>query len=433
MMKKKLFMAVGPLIAAVIIVAILFTTDVHLPLSKKEIEFQATARNYTTLKGEYVRKQILSDDKYIPFYSSSEMAIFDEFHPNMLAEKYNRPYVPYIAGRDAQGALTHFLEIESTKEEHRGKKVVYLMSPNSFQLVTGIPEQFYKTVHSRLEIAHWLLNIEEISTADKFAATRLLSYGVVKNDDLLAPRIKKIEKGESLSTIDTLKLDLKYRILRSEDAFFSNIKTNRFTTKKLPKESEVYGMNNYQYAKEYKMSHLPDNYDLEELDKLAIKIGKESSENNPFGFFDAKYEKDIGKDLNKFKNSRTKTKYTHSVEFSDLQLVLKEFAELEMDPYFIFMPIEKEWGDYTGQPKSERDGVTKKIEHQLKSQGFNNFLAVDDSKPYSHVDGAHAGRQSWLEVDAVLNEFLSSSTKEKIDYKMDDYFFTEEWQKEKVN
>ena len=104
-----------------------------------------------------------------------------------------------------------------------------------------------------------------------------------------------------------------------------------------------------------------------------------------------------------------------------------------MDPYFIFMPIENDWGDYTGQPRAERDGVVKKLEHQLKSQGFNNYLFVDESKPYSHVDGAHGGRQSWVEVDAVLNPFLMEPVNKNINYQMNDYFYSKEWQEEKIN
>ena len=433
MKRKKLLMAVGPLGIALVLVACLLMFDIHLPLSKKEIEYQATARNYSTLKGEYVRNQILSDDTYIPYYSSSEMAIFDEFHPNVLAEKYNRDYRPYIAGRDAQGALTHFLEINSASENHRGKKVVYMMSPNSFQSPKGIPDEFYDTVHSRLELSHWLLDINKPTVSDKYAAERLLSYKTVQKDHLLAPRIKKIQKGETLSNYDELRLGLKYRTLRSEDALFSQIKNNRFMAKELPESNKLKGMNNYQYAKEYKMSHLPETYDLEKLDKLAFEIGKESSANNPFGFFDVKYDQDIGKDLAKFKNSRTKTTYTKSVEFSDFQLVLNEFARLDIEPYFVFMPIEEGWANYTGQPKAERDGVVKKIKHQLNSQGFNNFLVVDGAKKYTHVDGAHAGRRAWLEVDQVLDKFLTAPKEKHLNYTMNDFFYTKEWSQKKLD
>lgn len=427
MKRKKLFMAIGPFFIACVIVNCLLFLDVHLPLSKKEVEFQATARNYSTLKGEYVRNQILSDNTYVPFYSSSEMAIFDEFHPNVLAEKYDRNYRPYIAGRDAQGALTHFLEINTTSEKHRGKKVVYLMSPNSFQSPKGIPDEFYETVHSRLELSHWLLNVEKPTTADKYAADRLLSYKVVQKDSLLAPKLKKVKQGQELSFYDNLRLEVKYRSLRSEDVLFSQIKNNRFVAKEIPEGNQLKGMYNYQYAKKNKMAHLPDVYDLKKLDELAFEIGKKSSKNNQFGFFDLKYEQDIGKDLKKFEKSRTKTTYTKSVEFSDFQLVLNEFARLDIEPYFIFMPIEEEWAEYTGQPKAERDGVVNKIKHQLNSQGFNHFLVVDGSKDYTHVDGAHAGRRAWVEVDAELNKFLTTPKKEKTSYHMNDFFYTEEW------
>lgn len=430
---KKVFLAIGPLLMSGLIVFSLFLFNISPYMSEEEIAYQATARNYSTLKGEYARNKILSDDKYVPFYSSSEMAIFDEFHPSVLAEKYNRSYRPYIAGRDAQGALSHYLEICSTEKKHERKKVVYFMSPNSFMSPEGISDKPYETVHSSMSISHWLLDIKKINKADKYAAKRLLGYKIVKNDELLAPRLKRIQKGEELSKFDRTRLELNYRLLRSEDALFSQFDNSSKSAANVDEMEEQNGLYNFRYAKKNKLPHLPNNYDIDKLDSLAYKIGEETSTNNPFGFFDLKYEKDIGQKLEKFKNSRKKITYTNSLEFSDFQLVLDEFAKLDMDPYFVFMPIEEKWADYTGQSKEEREGVVKKIKYQLNSQGFNNFFVADASKDYSYVDGAHAGRRAWVQVDKKLDAFLTAPKTENTDYKINDYFFSEEWSKVKVN
>lgn len=430
---KKIFFAIGPLLAAGLIIMSIFSFNVSPKMSDEEVAYQATARNYSTLKGEFARSKILSDDKYVPFYSSSEMAIFDEFHPSILAEKYDRSYRPYIAGRDAQGALSHYLQVSTMAKKHEGKKVVYIMSPNSFMSPNGISDKPYETVHSSLSISHWLLDIKKVDETDKYAAKRLLSYKIVKDDTLLAPRIQKIKDGEELSVFDRIRLGINYRWLRSEDALFSQVDNSSNDAGNIDEMNNRNGLYNFRYAEKNKLPHLPDRYDLKELDSLAYKIGEETSTNNSFGFFDLKYEKDIGNKLKDFENSRTNITYTNSLEFSDFQLLLNEFAKLNIEPYFIFMPIEEEWANYTGQSKEERDGVVKKIDYQLKSQGFNNFLVVNGSKKYTHVDGAHAGRRAWVEADGVLNEFLTSPKNTNLDYKINDFFYSKEWSVKKLD
>lgn len=429
---RQFFLAIGPLFTSVLIIMGIFLFNISPHMSEEEIAYQATARNYSTLKGEFARGKILSDDKYIPFYSSSEMAIFDEFHPSLLAEKYNRSYRPYIAGRDAQGALTHYLQVSTMGKQHKGKKVVYLMSPNSFMSPKGISDKPYESVHSSLSISHWLLDIKKVDEADKYAAKRLLSYKIVQDDNLLAPCVQKIKNGEKLSIFNRMRLGANYRWLRSEDALFSQVDNSSSDAGNIEEMNELSGLYNFRYAKKNKLPNLPDEYNLEMLDSLAYNIGKATSTNNTFGFFDLKYEKDIGNKLKDFENSRTNITYTNSLEFSDFQLLLNEFALLDIEPYFIFMPIEEKWANFTGQSKEEREGVVKKIDYQLKSQGFNNFLVVNGTKKYTHVDGAHAGRQSWVEVDSVLNEFLTSSKKASLDYKINDFFYSEEWSKKKL-
>ena len=51
----------------------------------------------------------------------------------------------------------------------------------------------------------------------------------------------------------------------------------------------------------------------------------------------------------------------------------------------------------------------KKIQYQLKSQGFNNVLDLtqDGGKDYFMTDTIHLGWRGWLAVDQKVDPFLT--------------------------
>ena len=75
--------------------------------------------------------------------------------------------------------------------------------------------------------------------------------------------------------------------------------------------------------------------------------------------------------------------------------------------------------------------MAAKMEYQLKSQGFNHVVNMVDKQnvPYFTTDPIHLGWRGWLYMDRSIKPFLESPYKEPT-YKMNDVFYTKEWQKQ---
>ncbi|QIL45786.1 D-alanyl-lipoteichoic acid biosynthesis protein DltD [Vagococcus coleopterorum] len=424
---KKIVLIFGPICFSLLLVVLVFLSGITIGISNSEKEFQSTARNTKQVTGVNIRKNILQDEKYVPVYSSSEMAIFDEFHPSVLAEKYDRDYRLLIAGKDAQGSLTHFLEINSTQNEHKNKKIILIISPNSFGNVGGISNKYYGRYHSPLQIYSWLDSLVSVSDRDVYIAKRLLSYDLVMQDSTIKLILENIAYNKKISSKDKLVSKLHKNVLLSQDSLYSLVEENRFNSMNLDESDTVKGMNNFEYARKFKMKKLPAQDDYDALMNLAYEIGEEEGSNNPFGFFDDKFKRDIGKKLPTYKNSRANYQYTKSQEYSDYELLLSEVARLNMDPLIIIDQNQKKWNDYTGITSDEQTNVIKKLEYQLKKQGFNNYHITKNTYPFGYVDGAHVGRQGWVELDQIIKEFMARDYKAP-EVKIDDYFFSKEWQ-----
>ena len=71
----------------------------------------------------------------------------------------------------------------------------------------------------------------------------------------------------------------------------------------------------------------------------------------------------------------------------------------------------------------------KKIQYQLKSQGFNNVLDLtqDGGKDYFMTVTIHLGWRGWLAVDQKVDPFLTKKTK-PVHYQINDDFYSKEWQ-----
>ena len=71
--------------------------------------------------------------RFIPFFGSSEWIRFDSMHPAVLAEKYNRPYRPYIFwGKQEQLLSISNFGMQQILPEIEEKQAVFVISPQWF-------------------------------------------------------------------------------------------------------------------------------------------------------------------------------------------------------------------------------------------------------------------------------------------------------------
>ncbi len=101
---------------------------------------------------------------------------------------------------------------------------------------------------------------------------------------------------------------------------------------------------------------------------------------------------------------------------------------------FVIPPINARWADYTGLDMNMINDFTRKIEYQLRSQGFEHILDLtqDGAEPYFMEDTIHIGWRGWLKMDQSVAPFLKDLKADPQHYKMNNHFYTKSWQNAKA-
>ncbi len=411
--KKKLFSAVGPFFAAIIIIAAVIYSPINWfsKPSAKAIHKSASSMSVNVLKGNDLKNEAMATNKYLPFFGSSELSRVNEFHPSVLAQKYDRPYEPFLLGAPGTQSLTHFFMLNSMSNELKNKKVVFVISPQWF-VKDGVGDPMFSLFFSPLQTNQWVMNLGSNDINDQYLAKRMLKFSSVRSDTELKAIMKKVRNGEELSDLDKKRAIYNFGILTKEDKLFSKI-----------------GITSKSERIDKKTKLLPDTYDFDSLNKKAYKEGKHSTGNNDFDIADSFYSKRIAPMKGKLEHSQVKFDYTKSPEFSDFQLILNQMAENNIDPMFVIPPVNKLWSDYTGLSTDMLDLFSKKINYQLKSQGFNHVYDYTNkrSEPYFMEDTIHLGWRGWMQMDKDLQLFLKDTSTPN--YKINsEEFLSKEWQ-----
>lgn len=412
--KKKLFTAIGPFVIAVVILGgILFSPLKIGEINNRTIEKASTSMAINVIKGDKIKNAAMETGEYVPFFGSSELSRVNAFHPSVLAEKYDRDYRPFLLGAAGTQSLSQFLMLQSMSNEMYGKKAVFIISPQWF-VKGGVKKEMFSMYFSPLQTYEWLINVNEINESTTYFSKRLLRFPNVQSDTTLKGLLKQVSEGELLTDSQKKSCEVKLRLLSREDELFG-----RFGI--IGKDDRI--------AKDLKQ--LPVTYDNSELDKLAYKIGKKSTSDNEFEISNTFYKK-IAPVKASLKNSQKHFDYRYSPEFGDFQLVLEEMARLKMDVMFVIPPVNEKWSNYTGLSTEMLDGFSKKINHQLKAQGFNNVVDFTDKRGenYFMEDTIHLGWRGWVALDKELAPFLENKESKLPEYHVSDYYFSKEWQRQ---
>ncbi|GEP19932.1 D-alanyl-lipoteichoic acid biosynthesis protein DltD [Pediococcus argentinicus] len=410
-MKKKLWMIFGPLVvAAIVLLGLLFSPFKINRINKTTERQAATSLSPNVLKGEAIKKAALSHKEYVPFFGSSEFSRFDVTHPSVLATKYDRNYQPFLMGAPGTQSLTHYFQMQSINKELTNRKAIVVISPQWF-VKKGTDPKAFSFYFSTLQAANFLLTQKGTYT-EQVAAKRLLSMPSGHANDQVASALQRVADGKKITKFDRFYLKNLYHMARQEDRLFSSIRLSN-NDEKVEKQAK----------------DLPAKDDSKAIEKEAIRQGKEDTTNNDFGIKNDFYKRRLSKKINKFKNFEKDFNYTESPEFADFQMVLNQFAEDHTNVMFIIPPVNEKWAKYTGLSQSMLDGFSMKIKYQLQSQGFNNIvdLSQDGAKPYFMQDTIHLGWTGWLDVDKHIQPFIKDK-QPKPNYKMDNKFYSHKWQ-----
>lgn len=412
-MKKQLWMIFGPIFCAIVAIAILFLSPFFTRTQNDTVWKEASSSMAANvLRGNSIKNAAIGSGEYIPFFGSSELSRIDSFHPSALAKAYDRGYTPFLLGAPGTQSLTQFMMIQSMKDELKGKPVVFIISPQWF-VRDGMKDDYFNAYFSELQAYEWALSLTNVTPSDRYVATRLLSYAKVQKNQAFMNSLAQIEQGKLPSGFSRTRLALETRILSREDQLFSR-----------------FGLLSKQKKIDQAAQKLPKTYDYHELEKLATKQGKKSTSNNTFEIDNQFYQQRVKKNLKRLKGSQKGYNYLSSPEYGDFQLVLNQLAEIQAKPLFIIPPVNEKWQAYTGLSPKMLNGFSKKINYQLKEQGFEHVVDFTQEAriPYFMADTIHLGWRGWLESDRYIEPFLTNPQQEAT-YHLSDEFYSNDWQK----
>lgn len=409
-MLKRLWYIFGSIIISLSVLLLLL---LFLPVNKTHNLYSekkaATALTPIVFKNTALKQQALSDpnNRFVPFFGSSEWTRLDAMHPSVLSEAYNRKYTPFLLGLKGAESLTQYFGMQQIKSEIKNKKAVFVISPQWFVKQGQNPAVF--NFYYASDQGYRFLESAKNTAEDRYAAKRFMK---ISPNSSLSSFMEKIAKGKKLSDFDLWQIKFKKTLAVHEDALFSSFQfSNTFDKVVKP------------HAKS-----LPKPYNPNILYRRAVALGKRGTNSNDLGISNSIFSSQLQNKLAKLKNSQRHFSYVTSPEYNDFQLVLSEFASNNTDVMFVIPPINGKWQAYTGLSKKMYETTVDKIKYQLSSQGFNHIadLSKDGNKPYFMQDTIHLGWTGWLAFDHHVNPFLTRKQK-KTSYKINNYFFSERW------
>ncbi|ANK61505.1 MULTISPECIES: D-alanyl-lipoteichoic acid biosynthesis protein DltD [Loigolactobacillus] len=409
--KGKLWLIFGPVIIAAGLLILLLSLPIGFGHFNSQTEKKAAVSlSPKVFRGRKIKQQAL-ENGYVPFFGSSELSRLDEFHPSVLAAKYHRSYRPFLLGNAGSQSLTHYFTMQNLGTQLKGKKVIFIISPQWFTKEGQRPDAF-GFYYSPLQTIDWIINAKN-DTADRYAAKRLLEMPSGRSSEIGEAALENVEHGKPVSEFQKMFLKFKETILLNEDSLFSRFQLNNNLAKVQKGEKS-----------------LPAHYSISKLNHLAVKVGRRETTNNKLGIKNTFYKTRLsGNRIKDLKDSQTKLDYRRSPEYSDFELVLNQFAKWHVNVQFIIPPINARWADYTGLSIPMIRQTDQKIEYQLRQQGFNNVLDLSDygNEKYFMEDTIHLGWRGWLKVDQTVNPFLTNKQPQP-NYIIQNRFFSKNWQ-----
>lgn len=398
-MKKAFF---APLILAFLVLFILVIIPnkwIENLIPKSRINDAATELNLFMFQGKYIQGKMLESDRYLPMYGSSELSRLDQFHPSNYFRENNEGFTPFLVGRGGTESLIHFLNLSEHIDQLKGKKIVFVLSPQWFQ-PKGADESHFVPNYSTLQGYDLVFNDKIDPKLKKMAIKRLLKYTPVQNDQMLSILYKsEISKNPWKQREASLLKPFAqaYRgVLVKKDLYYTLV--GGFHRHRVI-SSQVKGKS------------------WAQLNMEATEIGAKESKSNKFYVINSQYDK-IKERVPSLKNYKEGATYGKSIEYHDFQLVLDLLKESGAKPLFISIPVNGRWYDYTGFPKIGRTTYYKRIKKQIEAEGFQIAdFSGHEYDPYFMKDTIHIGWKGWVYMDQAIQNFYEEHNKTLVEAK----------------
>ncbi|WP_100489284.1 D-alanyl-lipoteichoic acid biosynthesis protein DltD [Sporolactobacillus pectinivorans] len=390
----------GPMILASVIAAFIVFMPSSLEeamISKNDVSKAASSLDPHIFQGILMQQKMIDSQRYLPIYGSSELHRLDKYHPTNYFKIAPDGFTPFLIGRGGMYSLVHFLNLASTADSLRNRKIVFILSPEWFNS-TGLDTLHFSPNFSKEQVYHFIFTNNMDRSLKEKAARRLLQFSFIRNDGTIAPLLNGIAFSGHSSLLtqfgNSIRGWISYKILTLHDLI------------------QMYQITPNYYQSQYQN---PDpqlrGKSWEQLLQSARRETQTMTNSNPFHIDNTLYAQSIKGRLARYKNYYANQNYSQSPEYGDLQLVLDLLKEKHIRALFISVPFNGAWYDYTGVSLKTREVCYEKIAHEVRSNGFQlaDFTRFD-SEPYFLQDTMHIGPEGWVYIDQAIENFYNEKT-----------------------
>jgi len=381
-----------PLMVAVILFSILllFPAQWLLPwINEKLVERESVGLDPNMFQGYLVQQKMLDDPAYLPVYGSSELARLDPFHPSNYFHVNPQGFTPFLVGRGGTEALLHFLNFSAHADQLKGKRIVFVLSPQWF-VPEGSDESHFAPNFSVLQGYQFALNPKVNHSLVIEGSKRLLAYNVVKSDWMLSSLLEANLYHDKWH-------QTKAMVIKPFAYGFLHV---------LERRDLILSLLDVHLKKLHPKPALTQNKSWAELEDAASHLAAKKAADNPFFVNDFYYKAMLQPKLDKLHGYKKGASYATSKQYQDLQLVLDVLKEAGAKPLFVSVPVNGYWSDYTGFPAKGRTDYYVKVKKQVEKNGFPVLdLSSHEYDKYFFKDTIHLGYKGWVSVDKGILQF----------------------------
>ncbi len=386
-MKKNLFSPIFLAFLVLMIVILIPNKWIESMIPKKRVNQASTELNPFMFQGKYVQQKMLENNHYLPIYGSSELARLDRFHPANYFKETKEGFTPFLVGRGGTESLIHLLNFSEHANQLKGKKLVFVLSPQWFQ-PKGADETHFVPNYSSLQGYDFAFNKTIDPVIKKKAINRLLTFSSIQNDPILSTLYKSEITNNPWTKMEA-----------------AMVRPVAWVYMDLLQKKDLYYTLAGGITRTRDISPRVRNKSWGQLMVQADKMGKRRSTSNQFYVSNNQYNK-IKKMVPSLKDTKMGATYGESPEYDDFQLVLDLLKQSGADPLFISVPVNGKWYDYTGFPKEGRETYYDRIKKQIEADGFKIAdFSSHEYDPYFMKDTIHIGWKGWVYTDKAIKEF----------------------------
>lgn len=395
-MKKTVALLTSSVI--IIICLILLNNNLSGQIHKKYHDKMGDIIDYRKFQGIAMQKEAAKRPDGLFIFGSSEVGSTqskDPFHPSNFFANKDRGFQVVLVGRAYCQSLIHTLNIGAVGDYLKGKKVVFIVSPQWFDK-KGLTPLHLKVNFSEEQFYGFMFNNKISMDLKRQVAERILKI-LKKSDDMN-------EVKEFCTLIVNGSPYYEARLI-AETPYFKARSFMLQLKDKVQTINIIDRANKALLAKEYD-HNFPVNWnkDLSLFNNIPI--------NNPFDFDNYLYNEVYSKEIKLMKEYTHPADINTSPEVTDFKLLLDTFKEIGVKPLIISLPMNGEWYDYCGINREQRMLYYEKVKEIVKSYNFELMdMSGIEYEKHAFKDSGHLEWKGLVYVDEGIDKYYHGNSK----------------------